>query len=259
MIQKKGRGAKDFIDRTGEKWISYQGYEMTIIKCEGNRHCTIEFDNGVIIEDIQYYSIRNGRVDNPYYPSVFEIGYIGVGKYSPGNDKYCYNRWVGVMERVNSEKAKLNNPSYSGVTVCKEWECFQNFADWFYKNYEADYMKDWHLDKDILIKGNKIYSPETCRFVPQEINKFFIRRKALIGGLPVGVSLNKGRGKKFKASMSKNGRPFHIGYFNTISEASDAYVKHKEDHAKYLAEFWKPLLHPDTYTALSTYKVYEKN
>ena len=256
-MQKKGREAKDFIDRTGEEWLSYQGHKMIIIKCEGSKFCTIKFENGHIIENIQYDRIKRGGVNNPYHPSVFNIGYLGVGKYDPAINKTAYIRWSGIMERVNSEKAEILNPSYHNVTVCEEWKCFQNFADWFYENYKADYMQNWDLDKDILFKENKHYSPESSRFVPQEINKFFIRRKTLINTLPIGVSLNKGRGKMFKATMGKNGRNFHIGYFNTVGEASNAYIKAKEYHAKCLAEIWKPLIHPDTYKALLNYKVYE--
>ena len=74
-----------------------------------------------------------------------------------------------MLIRCYNKKDLEKNPTYKNTTVCIEWCNFQNFAQWFEKNY----IDDWALDKDILVKGNKVYSPETCCFVPREINEVF--------------------------------------------------------------------------------------
>ena len=100
---------------------------------------------------------------------IYGIGFIGVGNYKSRNKTghtKAYNAWAAMLQRCYDSKLHLRNPTYKECSVIEEWYNFQNFAGWFEKNYIDGYQ----LDKDLLIKGNKIYSPETCCFVPKEIN-----------------------------------------------------------------------------------------
>ena len=114
-------------------------------------------------------------------------------------------------------------------------------------------MNGWELDKDILIKGNKIYSPETCAFVPAEINGIFTKTNSKRGVYPIGVSLHKeGR---FQAKVLKNKKQAYIGLFDTPEEAFQAYKKAKEEYIKEVADKWKDKIDPRVYEAMYNYQV----
>ena len=133
-------------------------------------------------------------------------------------------------------------------TVDERWHNFQNFAEWYYDNY----IEGYHLDKDILFKGNKIYSPETCCFVPQEINKLFTKRQSKRGDYPIGVISNK---KRFISIFTKEKKIFYLGSFATPEEAFIAYKTEKENRIKEIANKWKGLISDKVYQALINYQV----
>lgn len=74
-----------------------------------------------------------------------------------------------MMNRCYGDKHKYSQYSYKGCTVCEEWHNYQNFAKWYEDNY-YNCEEELELDKDIIIYGNKLYSPETCLFVPKLVN-----------------------------------------------------------------------------------------
>lgn len=214
-----------FKDRRGEKYTTNEGYEIEIIEYFGALNCTIKFNNGLVIRNIIYDSIKTGNVKNPYHKSVYDIGCIGEGLYTSkvdGKTTNYYSVWCGLIKRGYSKNFKLKHPTYKDVTVCDEWYNFQNFAKWFEENYNPEIMEGWHLDKDILTKGNKVYSPETCCFVPQEINKIFTKTNAKRGDYPIGVRQDKIR-ENFLSFVQTNKRPIYLGTFDTLEEAFQVY------------------------------------
>ena len=161
-----------------------------------------------------------------------------------------YNRWCALKKRATSEIFKSEKTSYKEVIICDEWLNFQIFSEWYKENWK-DYMdSSWQIDKDILIKGNKIYSPETCCFVPHEINSLFMSTKRIRGEFPIGV--NKER-DKYRVRIG--GSRKHIGIFNTPEEAFQAYKEAKESYIKEVADKWKELIDPRVYEAMYNYKV----
>lgn len=77
-----------------------------------------------------------------------------------------YQAWSGMLERCYSGKYQAKKPTYIGCAVCNEWLTFSKFRAWMLK-------QDWQgkqIDKDIRVKGNKIYSAETCMFVTNKEN-----------------------------------------------------------------------------------------
>lgn len=131
----------------------------------------------------------------------------------------------------------------------EEWKLFSEFRKWF----DNHYIEGWSLDKDILVKGNKVYGPKTCCFVPNEINTFFTKRQNDRGKFVIGV-VNK-RNNKYISSISINGHIKHLGCFETEEEAFDAYKEAKEGQAKKLADKYKTQLDPRVYEALYNYNV----
>lgn len=232
-----------YVDRTGEKYITNEGYTVEIIEYFNAHNCTIQFEDKNTIKNLAFYQIRTGQIKNIFHKSVFGKGFRGKGSYKIGGKKY--STWIQLLRRCYDEKYQEKQPTYKDVVVCEEWHNFQNFAKWF----EENYIEGFHLDKDILFKGNKIYSPETCAFVPQEINSLFTNRGNYRGIFPIGVLK---RGEKFRSCVSSIGQ---LGTFDTPEEAFQAYKTAKERHIKEVAEKWKDKITEQTYQALINYKV----
>lgn len=166
------------------------------------------------------------------------------------NERY-YKTWRSMLDRTLGSVYKNKYPTYKGCVVCDEWLTLSNFKAWF-ESAENGYIEGYHLDKDILVKGNKVYSPQTCCFVPHEINTLFSRKTN--GSLPIGVNRS---GDFFTASMSINYRKKHIGYYPTIEEAFYAYKDAKERYIKEIAEkyFQEGKITKKVYDALMKYEV----
>lgn len=238
--------------RIGEVHLTKQGYKVKIIDYTTCMNLVVQFDNGYVVENIQYEHVKDGSIINPFHPSVCNEGYIGVGKYSPINSVKEYTLWQAVISRGYSNLFKKNNPTYKDITVCDDWKCLQNFGVWFENNWK-EHMQGWHLDKDILVKGNKIYSPETCCFVPAEINTLFIKANSKRGKHPIGVHEQNGR---FIASLSHNkNKGVYLGTFDTANEAFECYKFYKEAYIKEIADIWRPLIGEQVYQAMYNYKV----
>jgi hypothetical protein len=238
-----------FKDRKGEKYVTNEGYTVEIIECFSAVNMSIRFESGIILYNLEFGDIKDGSIKNPYHKSVCGRGYHGVGEYNSCVEKKLYKMWRGVINRCYNKKLQEKTPAYRGVTVCEEWCNFQNFAKWYYENWKP-HMEGWHLDKDILVKGNKIYSPENCCFVPVEINSLFKTYKSDSTRLH-GVRKN---GKKYFSMMSNK----YQGTYLTIQEAYRATKYSKEAYIKEMAEKWKGLISDQVYQTMCNYK-YEIN
>jgi len=133
-----------------------------------------------------------------------------------------YHRWVGMLKRCYCAKSWLVNPTYKGCTVADKWLYFSNFREWM---LTQDY-KGLHLDKDILVPRNTVYSETTCCFVPVSVNVFFCGANAIRGEYPIGVSL-RSDGKKYKMECFNPFGKRYNGSYGTISEAHEAWVEKK--------------------------------
>lgn len=144
-------------------------------------------------------------------------------------------------------------PSYESCVVCEEWLTFSKFNKWF-EECKDERANSYHLDKDILVKGNKTYSPQTCCFVPQEINKLLTKRQHCRGSLPIGVTTRWG---KYYANLSKPQKRIYLGQFNSKEDAFQAYKLAKEQYIKELAEkyFQEGKITRKVYDALMKYEV----
>lgn len=243
----------------GTTIISKQGYEVRLNKYNDASNCELEFLNVKFPYkiNIEIRSFKNKTVRYPYHPSKYGVGYIGIGKFIGGSyskENIIYDYWDGILRRCYSERIKKLRNSYSDCLVDEYWHNLQNFGEWFEKNYNPKYMKSWCLDKDILVKGNRIYSPETCCFVPNEINVIFTNGYIRRGEYPKGVSY-KPKINKYIAQYQKDGVVTHIGTFKTVDEAFQAYKEVKEKYIKEKADKWKDQIDPRVYEAMYNYQV----
>jgi len=164
-----------------------------------------------------------------------------------------YNLWIAMLQRCFDEKFKQSRPTYEGVTCSKEWLSMTTFIE-DVSQMRGYALSGWALDKDILQKGNKLYSKDTCCFVPAEVNSLLVKSDKSRGEYPVGVNFDK-RDIKFRAQLAINGKQKHLGLFNTAEEAFFAYKAAKEAQIKVVAEKWKHLLDERVYQALINYTV----
>lgn len=158
-----------------------------------------------------------------------------------------YSTWTAMLQRCYCPKYLSTRPTYVGCSVCSAWLFFPTFNAWF----DSHYVEGWALDKDLLVSENKIYSPETCSFVPQSINSLFNDHGRARGEYPIGVYLFKPTGK-FKAQLNISGKVKHLGYFNTADEAHQAYLIAKRENVIRVANEWKDKIPTKLYDALLT-------
>lgn len=243
-----------FVDRKGEYFITNEGYTVKIIEYKSAMDVSVMFEDGNIVNNIQYSNVKKGNVKNPYTKSLSGIGYLGdVGNLTKDNMyNTLYIKWKSMIRRCYDEVELLRYPSYINNSVDEQWLCFRNFYDWGITKYNLRYMKGWCLDKDILVKGNKVYGPDTCCFVPNKINVLFVKGNSKRGELPIGVSKENSR---YKVSMKIDGKIKTISRKNTPEEAFEAYKIEKEKYIKEVADKWKDLIEPRVYEAMYNYKV----
>ena len=200
--------------------------------------------------------IKSGNVKDPYSPSVYAIGVLGTKYQATVNGRITkeYSRWHSMLERCYSDTFKKKYPTYESCEVSENFKSYEYFYEWCQKQIGFN-NQDWHLDKDLLVKGNKLYSETTCVFLPQEINKILTKRTVSRGEYLIGVYWSK-RSKAFVAQVKKNkGKQEYLGYFNTELEAFNAYKQAKEAFVKEQAEKWKDKIDSRAYEALMKYTV----
>lgn len=165
---------------------------------------------------------------------VFGKGYNDLKE--DGSQSKFYRTWVSMLERCYSIKRQIKQPTYVGCSVCEDWLTFSKFKTWM----ETQDWEGKQLDKDILVPGNKVYSPDACVFVSQELNKFFIESNASRGLYPIGVDFHK-PSKKFRSRCRVNGIKMHLGYFDTSEEAFNAWKNKKLELARFYASQQKDI------------------
>lgn len=175
--------------------------------------------------------------------------YNGVAKDVDNKYYASYRVWQMMLHRCYNIEHQKKRPSYKECFVCNDWLFYSNFKKWFDENY----IEGYELDKDILVKGNKVYSPDTCCFVPPRINSLFTKCNVWRGDLPIGVTRF---GKKFRAMGNFDDRRY-LGLYNTPEDAFRAYKEAKEAYIKKLAiEYYKKReISEKVYNALMYYKV----
>lgn len=234
----------------GSEWLQENGRLLTVHGKVRRDVFLVSFDDSPKFT-ANSKAIKKGGVRDLNLPSVSSVGYYGYGEYVTKIDHIKtteYEVWRGMIRRCYQS----NFPQYErygkkGVTVCKDWHNFQNFADWYTK--QPMYGKGYHLDKDLLNSGAKEYSPDNCTFVSPAINSLFTggfktivyqRRAKWVVHLQMGEKCSNG-----------NKRQSYFGEYTDKQEALEVYFKHKIAHVIKVANQEKANLDERVYSNLT--------
>lgn len=187
---------------------------------------------------------------------VYGVGVYEKGEYTSSvNNRLTreYLTWVNMIRRCYCPKNLSRRPSYAGCSVDPRFHEFQRFMAWA-ENQVGAFADGFHLDKDLLMKGNRVYSPDVCIFLPQRINSALVSQAKARGKLPLGVRKSK-FGRFFARGRFDNKREVCLGTYDTIDEAFSAYRLAKRQECRRLAEQFKDVIDPRAYAALLVYDV----
>lgn len=186
----------------------------------------------------------------------------GVGIYEDGRHKkydgnggysWHYDLWAGMLWRCYRKHSHDDKKTYIGCTVDHRFHHYQEFMNW--AEHQIGFGVDgYHLDKDIILKGNKIYGPETCAFVPRAINNLLTNRKNHRGEWPIGVTQKKSNGR-FIAACTKHGKQSSLGNYSTPELAVYAYKERKESIIKDTANQYRNSIDSRVYESLMSHEV----
>lgn len=168
-----------------------------------------------------------------------------------GKTRREYYAWRNMLVRVTSKEYQDKNPTYKDCTVSEIFRHFHLFFAWYTIQVGAN-LEGYCLDKDLLIKDNKLYSENTCVLLPIAINQLLVKSNSIRGELPIGVSKDR---NVYRASCSINGKYVHVGSYNNPDEAFEGYKSYKEGYIKKMAEDYKSRIDKRAYEALLKYKV----
>ena len=250
----------NYKDCVGKVFKSKSSGDFKVLKYNDSRNVVIQFLKTGFETTVQLVQVKSGKVKDLYSPSVYGIGVLGV-KYQTninGVQTREYNLWKRVLQRCYSDAYKKKRPTYEGCEVSDKFKSYEYFYEWCHK--QVGFGNDgngnpFHLDKDLLIKGNKVYSESTCVFIPSEINSLLTKCTASRGEHLIGVHWCK-TNKAFVAMVSRSkGKPEYLGYFNTELEAYNAYKIAKEAFVKEQANKFKSQIDLRAYEALMNYQV----
>ena len=243
-------------DCVGKICKSKSSGDFKIVKYNDSRNVEVQFLKTGFETTVQLVQVKSGKVKDPYLPSVYGVGMLGT-KYPPSINGVLtkeYGLWKSMLERCYSDTYKKQRPTYEGCEVSDKFKSYEYFYEWCHSQVGFG-VEGFELDKDLLIKGNKVYSENSCVFIPQEINSLLVKRTASRGEHLIGVHWCKTH-KAFKAQVSKNkGKQEYLGYFKTEVEAFNAYKVAKESFIKEQANKWKSQIDPRAYNALMKYAV----
>ena len=238
-------------------YTNKQGFNYKIVHYNTYYDITILFDSGYI-KSATMKEVKRNAIKDKLSPSVYGVGIVGIRYQTKINGKHTteYSVWKNMLRRCYGEKGRQKFQSYNDCTVSENFKKYSYFYEWSNKqvgfNSVDDMGNPFHLDKDLLVKGNKIYSETTCVFLPLEINVALAIRDSKNKNFHVGV--RKGC-NKYEAICCINSKSTYLGTFNTEIDAFNAYKQAKENYLKELANKWKGKIDDRAYNALMNYKV----
>ena len=249
----------NYKERLFEESYNNDGDLMKIVEYTKADDIIVEFqDEYKYRKRTTYRYFKNGDIYNPYHKKLCGVGYIGdISKKGISlENTQSYVVWRSMIERCYSQNdyKRQMAKSYNDCTVCKEWHNFTNFNQWYEDNYYSVKNETMEIDKDILVKGNRVYSPETCCIVPSIVNQILESTKSSRGDCPMGVSYHKGK-MKYQAYCNVFGKKKNLGTYSDKIEAFYVYKKFKEKYIKRVANMYKDYLPENVYSALYNWNV----
>lgn len=240
----------------GDVFPTNRGGDLTVIANNGHLEILVKFNDDAGYETVvSSSSLRQGVIKNPYAPLICGVGFIGVGAFTGKELPIVYDSWRGMLRRCYEEAVQKRHPTYRGCTVHPDWHNFQNFANW-YTSHDYYGFLGHQLDKDLLIRGNKVYSSETCSLVPAYINCLLTNLSKPNAKNPLGVIHHKKK-NMFQASLRVDGIARNLGYFDCPQEAHKAYVRGKEMLVRRRAMEYRYEIEEKVFNSLMQWRFYE--
>ena len=253
MVHKRTLDTKEKYEGAVFKTNNYGDVEVT--EYIDSHNITVKFLNTGAIKNTTASALTTGILKDSEVHDTHKYGVMDIPK-SVGRGGRCdplYKKWNGMMQRCYNPKNKINNPAYEACTSSETFRHFSKFKSWYYSQIGCE-QEGWHLDKDILIKGNKVYSEDTCCIVPPEINVALANNKSVRGSFPQGVIYNSTK-TRYRARIQRGDKWESLGTYDTPEEAFYAYKPVKEAHIKSLAEKWKDKIDPRVYESLMNWVI----
>ena len=230
--------------------------KFKIISYKDSKNVRVKFIDTGFETVARLDNIRNGKVKDRYLPSVYGVGIVGT-KYpisEGGVHTKEYGLWKNMLRRCYSDTYKKKYPTYIDCKCSENFKSYEYFYEWCNEQIGFGNI-GFELDKDLLVKGNKVYSEDSCIFIPTEINTLLVKRAASRGEHLIGVYWHS-KNKAFVARVNKSkGGSEYLGLFNTEIEAFNAYKTAKESFVKEQANKWKSQIDIRAYDALMKYTV----
>lgn len=230
--------------------------DLVVLEYHRHNHVVVKFLETGYITTVSMGNLRKGNCRDKLLPMVFGVGIVGdeITRTSTGTHTKEYALWVNMLSRCYNVKVKNKSQKYSTCKVSENFKYFPYFKEWC--NKQIGFGKEgWQLDKDILIKGNVLYSEHTCTFIPQEINKLFTMRESKRGDYPLGVHKVVSVKEQYQAQFWKDSKLQYLGQFDTPEQSFLAYKQQKELRVKEVANKWKEQIDVRVYEALMNWVV----
>lgn len=242
------------IDRTGEISKNYFGTQMKIIKYNSWRDIYVQFeDKHKAIVNSRYDCFKNKAIKNPYDKTVCGIGFLGESYINKETNIKSIRKWSSMINRCYYEPYLKRERAYEKCTVCEEWHNYTNFKKWYDENYYEIEGVKIDLDKDIKCINNHVYSPDTCMFVPREINLFLTNATNIKprknNNLPTGVKLHS-INNTYIVQIENKTKTFY-----NIEDAFYYYKNKKEEIMKKMAIKYQEFIPISVFNYVYNYKV----
>lgn len=260
------RSRKVFV---GEVYRNKEGFQYEIVAYKNALEVTIKWLDCGTLQVCSAHDAHRGTLKYLNRPSVFGIGYLGYGRFVPGERRMeawqerinpvLHRHWRHVLERTIAGR---DIKRYEDCQVVEEWYNFQNFCEWAIKQKNSTRKEEngrlWHLDKDMVSRGNRLYCPELCVFLPNEVNAFYTKKEIGNTGYP-GVNYIKPGSKNAKegyiARCCIGEERKYLGYYYSPEQAFEKYRQCKEAAARELANKWEGEIDPRVIEYLATFKL----
>ena len=230
--------------------------DCIVVEYRGANDITVQFKDTGFETITALHNLKKGEVKDRLKPSFYGVGVVGEAFVK--NDP-MYNTWMCMLNRCYGAMHTKKNSPYKDCSVSENFKYYPYFKEWCNKQIGFDSKdekgRSFALDKDILVKGNKIYSEDTCCFVPMDINGLQFSANNRQGNLPKGVSYDSVN-DKYKAQMGGKARlKTFYGRYTTPELAFNAYKEAKEQYIKEVANRWKDRIDPLVYKTLMNWEV----
>ena len=247
--------ARKVINRTGEEGVNNFGSKMVIVKYRKYSDIDVYFpEYDWTFKNVQYSKFKNGGIKCPYEPRYYGFGYLGEGKYKVkenGKNSDEYDIWYRMLQRCYDPKFHKRESTYKDCKVEDYFLNFQHMGEWIENNYYEVPGEIMCLDKDILYKGNKVYSRETCIFVPKRINNLFTKKDNGRGDCPIGATPRVSGNYQVFCSNGY-GKLINLGTYTTKEEAFQIYKEYKEKVIKEVIDSYEGRIPEPFYSKLKT-------